>query len=204
LDTAGREERSILSTLGMGLFHQAIAGETVCGDAYAVIDQGSTIVVAVADGLGHGELAAVASRNAIAFVQANVHLTPMALVEACHAALRGTRGAVLAVVKIDRAGKTLTHAGLGNVETRIVGVAKTHYPVTVNGIAGQQARPFREASFPFYPGDLLIMHTDGISERFITNTASRRLDPQTLANRIAQEHGNSLDDQLLLIVRDEP
>jgi negative regulator of sigma-B (phosphoserine phosphatase) len=190
--------------LSVGLIQQAIVGEKVCGDSYVVIDQGETVVIAVADGLGHGPLAETASLKAIEWVRTNARLTPAAIVEACHLALRGSVGAVMAVVKIDRAGKTLTHSGLGNVETRIVGVAKTHHPVNVNGIVGQTARRFREETFPFYPGDLLIMHTDGISERFAADTASRRLDPQTLANRIVQEHGKHHDDQLLLIVRDVP
>ncbi|GGL01930.1 STAS domain-containing protein [Planomonospora parontospora] len=42
-----------------------IGEEAVCGDAFAVVEDGASTTVMVCDGLGHGEAAALASREAV-------------------------------------------------------------------------------------------------------------------------------------------
>lgn len=189
--------------LSYGLIHQPVVGETTCGDAYLVLDRGSFVLVAVVDGLGHGPHAHEAAEKAIAYLEAHAEAAPQVLLEGCHRALRGTRGAVLALARIEREHGTLIHAGLGNIETRIVTEHKVFRPVSVNGIVGHQAFKFRTETFPFAPGDLLVMHSDGISDRFEVKAASRGRDLQLLASQIAHEHGRHHDDQLLLILRDD-
>lgn len=191
-----------MGRLKYGVISVPIMGATESGDAFCVIDEGDGALIAVADGLGHGALAAEASRLAMDYIRAHPQDTPQALVAGCHRVLGRTRGAVLAVVRIDRARQCLEHVGLGNIETRIVGAEKSYRPVTVNGIAGHSARKFRCEDFPFHPGDLLIMHSDGISDRFDLSPAARGRDLQMLADQIAREHGRHHDDQLLLIARD--
>lgn len=191
-----------MGCLKYGVVSAPIMGAAESGDAFCVIEGDERTLVAVADGLGHGEQAAEASRLAMDYIRAHANETPQALVAGCHRVLSRTRGAVLAVVRIDRVRRCLEHAGLGNIETRIVGVEKTYRPVTVNGIAGHSARKFRCEDFPFHPGDLLIMHSDGISDRFDLSPAARGRDLQMLADQIAREHGRHHDDQLLLIARD--
>lgn len=189
--------------LSYGLIHQAVVGEQTCGDAYLMLDRGTFALVAVADGLGHGPEAEAASSKAIAYLESHAHMAPQQLMEGCHQALRGTRGAVLAIARIERENRQVIHSGLGNIETRIVTAEKVYHPVTVHGIVGHQARKFRSESFPFQPGDLLLMHSDGISDRFELSTKARSRDLQLLASQIAHEHGRHHDDQLLLIVRDD-
>ena len=188
--------------LSVGVVHHPIAGERESGDAYCVVDCGAFAVVAVIDGLGHGPDATLASAKACAVVRRDVDLAPEVIVQRAHEALRGTRGAVMAVVRIDRARQELVHAGIGNIETRLVGEAKVRRPITLNGIVGHSVRKVRSETFPFATGDLLILTSDGISERFDVQPASRADDVQGLANRIALAHGKATDDQTVLVVRD--
>lgn len=189
--------------LSTGVFHQPIVGEYHSGDDYIVLDFEDYFLVAVVDGLGHGPDAQTAAKRAIEHIQKHPERAVQVLLEGCHEALRGTRGAVVAIARVDRSRKMLSHAGLGNIETRLVGKDKVRRPVTVNGIVGHSARKFRVEEFPFEPGDLLLMHTDGLSDRFEISSASRSRDPQMLANQLAQEHGRIHDDQLIVVVRDE-
>jgi len=81
-----------------GSFHVAAlsvpkAGETECGDSWSVESVGGRTVFVVADGLGHGPLAADASRTAVRVFRENPHLAPAELLRKMHAALRATRGA---------------------------------------------------------------------------------------------------------------
>lgn len=193
-----------MGALTCGVVHQPVVGETLCGDAYTVIDQTTSVLVAVIDGLGHGPEAEVAAKQAIAYIEAHATQAPQVLLEGCHRALRATRGAVIAIARYDRQNKKLAYSGLGNIEARIVGAERVYRPISVNGIVGHQARKFRVEEFPFEPGDLLLMYSDGISDRFEVSAASRGRDLQMLANQIVREHGRLYDDQLLLILRDEP
>ena len=77
-------------------------GQEVCGDSWGVeqTEQASTLLVA--DGLGHGyEASPPRSRRCACFAQVRV-LAPGALVELAHKALRSSRGAAVAVARIDR------------------------------------------------------------------------------------------------------
>lgn len=188
----------------IGLIHEPMVGETHCGDAYLVLETDASVLVAVADGLGHGAEAELAAHKAIEEIRERTDQPLERILEACHLALKPTRGAVLAIARIEREHGRLVHTGLGNVESRIIARDRVFRPVTINGIAGHSARKFRTEVFPFQAGDLLIMHTDGISDRFELSAASRGRDLQMLAKQIAQSHGRTHDDQLLLIVRLDP
>lgn len=193
-----------MGALKVGLVHHPIIGEVHIGDAYCIEERDDFILVAVADGLGHGKDAHAASSKAVDYLCKHADKQPQALLEGVHDHIRGTRGAVVGIARIDRTAGTLVYAGLGNIETRIVAEEKVYRPVSVNGIVGHQARKFRQETFPFKAGDLLIMHSDGISDRFEISTLARARDPQMLANQLAQTHGRDHDDQLLLIARLEP
>jgi serine phosphatase RsbU (regulator of sigma subunit) len=193
-----------MAVLTLGIVHQPAIGERAIGDDYCVVEGDGFLLVAAVDGLGHGPEAQQAAARAVKTVREHSTLTPKVLLERVHGSLRGTRGVVIGLARIDLAAHTLVYAGLGNIEARIVSPNKTYRPICVNGIAGHQARYFREESFPFGVGDLLIMHSDGISDRFEITALARQRDPQMLANQIAHSHGKDHDDQLLLIARIEP
>lgn len=193
-----------MAAVKYGLVHHPIPGESRSGDAYCVIDRDRFFLVAVVDGLGHGQEATVASQRAIAYIERHPEQTPQRLVEGCHEALKGTRGAVMAVARVERDRRMLQHAGLGNIETRVVTLDRVRRPVTVNGIVGHALRKLRTEEFPFEPGDLLIMHSDGISDRFDLSALARARDLQMLADQLVRENGRFNDDQLMLVVRDEP
>lgn len=193
-----------MGALKWGLVHQPMIGEVHIGDDYCIEEHEDYVLVAVADGLGHGKEAHAAASMAVAYICRHADQPPQAILEGVHGHIRGTRGAVVAIARIDRKAETLVYAGLGNIEARIVAEDRVYRPVSVNGIVGHQARKFRHETFPFKVGDLLIMHSDGISDRFEISPMSRTRDPQMLANQLVQSHGRDHDDQLLLIARLEP
>jgi serine phosphatase RsbU (regulator of sigma subunit) len=188
----------------VGVVHLPATGETAIGDAYCVLPFPGQVLLAVADGLGHGEEAERAAKMAMAYVQAHPHQPLNILLEGCHRVLRGTRGVVMALVLVDMAKGPAVHAGIGNIETRVVGADKVRRPITHNGILGYQLRKVHVESFPFAAGDLILMHSDGVSERLEVSPASRLTDPQLLASQLAHAHGKHNDDQTLLIARIQP
>ncbi|MEU6812771.1 ATP-binding SpoIIE family protein phosphatase [Streptomyces sp. NPDC046831] len=147
-----------------------ISGEQVCGDTWAVrrpSEGGSdALQLLMCDGLGHGPLAArVADRAREAF-RASRHTSPAAVLQDVHHGLRGTRGAAVAIALIDLVGRRVHLSGAGNI-TALVGAGDTRTGLlSMPGIVGLQLprpRTF-EAAFP--PGAALVMHSDGLSERW--------------------------------------
>src|SRR6266566_8499309 len=85
-----------------GVATQALPGEAQSGDRHLVKPVGSTVLVAVVDGLGHGAEAGTAAQAAVAALERHATESPMPLFERCHRALHGTRGVVMSVALFAR------------------------------------------------------------------------------------------------------
>jgi anti-sigma regulatory factor (Ser/Thr protein kinase) len=141
------------------------AGEEISGDAWAATSMaGGRTLIVVADGLGHGPLAADASWAALrAFhEEAPSGRGPAEILAEIHRRLRSTRGAAVAIAEISPASEELRYAGLGNVAAVVISGAARRGLVSHNGIAGGTPTPPRELSYPFAAGSLLVMASDGI------------------------------------------
>src|SRR5277367_6116293 len=139
-------------------------GQEASGDSWGSVQSGDQITVLVADGLGHGMEANLASSEAVRILREHPTLAPQALLERCHLALRSTRGAAIAVARIDRAYEKLTFAGAGNISARIHSTQRpSQHLVSVNGTAGHQTERLREFGYPWPDDGLLQVHSDGLS-----------------------------------------
>src|SRR3954449_7476897 len=99
---------------------RALAGQGESGDAGLVVSLTGGALVAVIDGLGHGSAAATAARAAVRVLSAVAHGSTVDLARRCHAALQGTRGAVMTLACLDAARGTLEWLGIGDVEGVLV------------------------------------------------------------------------------------
>jgi anti-sigma regulatory factor (Ser/Thr protein kinase) len=180
------------------------AGEEASGDAWASVQSGDLLTVLVADGLGHGMEANLASSQAVRMLRENPHLGPQALLERCHLALRSTRGAAVAVARIDRAYEKLTFAGAGNISARIYSAQRGgQHLVSVNGTAGHQTEKLREFSYPWPVDGVLQMHSDGLSSgagvEAYPGLAGR--DPALIAGVLYRDFGRGRDDATVVVVK---
>src|SRR3989449_4254272 len=85
-----------------GVASLALPGEAESGDRHLVTPVGTGVLVAVVDGLGHGAEAASAAKAAVAALERHATESPAPLLERCHRALKGTRGAVMSVAAFSR------------------------------------------------------------------------------------------------------
>ena len=178
-----------------------INGETESGDAFAALLGGEMITGVLCDGLGHGPLAAMAARQALAAVLENPEGDPAALLRRAHEQMGGTRGGALAVAQTD--GRVVRFAGLGNVAAWILsGDTRSGLP-SVPGIAGHQARSIRQFEYPLPPGAAVVLHSDGLSSRWemrhLPGLAS--LDPLVIAAALLAEAGAHRDDAGILVLK---
>jgi anti-sigma regulatory factor (Ser/Thr protein kinase) len=144
-----------------------LAGEQVCGDTWAMrpLGEGRARVL-VADGLGHGEFAADASRKAVEVLRNGDHLSLLELLDTMHQAMKSTRGAAVAVAEIDLAAQRVLYAGVGNIAAEICHRDKTTSLVSLNGTIGAQFRKAQEFSYAWSSGASLMMHSDGIRTNY--------------------------------------
>jgi anti-sigma regulatory factor (Ser/Thr protein kinase) len=178
-----------------------ITGETECGDSYGVAREGDVLTGIVCDGLGHGPLAAAASREAVSVVRETPADEPAILLERIHRRMAGTRGGAVAIGRIE--GQTVSFAGLGNIAAWIVGNDTRQGMISVPGIAGHQARRFRQFEFTLPPEAVVILHSDGLSSRWdirqLPGLTAR--DPLAIAAALLGEAGVHRDDTGVLVLK---
>ena len=179
-------------------------GETACGDDWGIaVDARGRAMVAMADGLGHGQLAAEASRRAVNVAVDRSGDQPAMIVAQVHAALRSTRGAALAIAELETAGASVRYAGLGNISASLVSPGDSKSLVSHGGIAGHEARKIQEFAYDWPAGALLVMHSDGLSGRWdlgrYPGLAAR--DPSVVAGVLYRDYSRGRDDALVVVVR---
>jgi anti-sigma regulatory factor (Ser/Thr protein kinase) len=182
------------------------AGEEVCGDCWAVRHEGGCCVLLVADGLGHGALAAEASRAAARILRDGPRMGPAAVLQAAHAALRGTRGAAVAVAEADLAAGEVRFAGVGNVAGCIITPGgECRSMASHNGTVGHEARKFQEFVYPLPAGALLVMNSDGLTSRWNLDASPGLAvrDPALIAGVLYRDFQRGRDDVTVLVARTE-
>jgi anti-sigma regulatory factor (Ser/Thr protein kinase) len=147
----------------VGLADRPLASEVVSGDSWAVRFGEDSALMMVADGLGHGLLAADASAAAVDTFLTSKEQSPKDLVHAIHLALRGTRGAAVAVASVELGPARVRFAGLGNIAGMVVSPAKSYSLVSHNGTAGFEAPNVKEFEYPWTQDAFIVMHSDGLS-----------------------------------------
>lgn len=186
-----------------GALCSAIASEQECGDAWAIASQPGGLTMMAVDGLGHGPAAASAAQAALRCLAARPALAPRDQVEACHQALRKTTGAVLAVAHLDYASEQIRFAGIGNISACIGNIEGRQQMTSYNGVIGHSVRKVQEFSYPCPKGSLVILHSDGVSNRWdlAAYPALAACHPALIAAVLLRDFRRSSDDAQMLVVR---
>ncbi|MET0236922.1 MAG: ATP-binding SpoIIE family protein phosphatase [Kibdelosporangium sp.] len=181
-----------------------ISGEDVCGDAYAVRRTGSNrALLMLCDGAGHGPLAASASQLAVRVFCESESGDPETLVGQIHRALFGTRGGAVAVADVDADAKQVRFAGVGNIAGAVVADGQKRGMVCLPGIAGHQARKVRAFDYPLPAGATVVMHSDGMTERWTVQGRERLFTgrPLPIAMTLLRDAGTRRDDASVLVAK---
>ena len=162
-------------------------------------------VVAVLDGLGHGNEAANAADAAVAVLESRFQEPLVSLVEHCDRALVGTRGVVIGLASIDSKSNKMEWLGVGNVEGVLLRSRKDANPRRIGllmrgGVVGGNLPPLRVTELSIESQDTLVFATDGLGSGF-TRELTDRVPPRSLADALLQRHAKDDDDALILVAR---
>jgi len=192
-----------------GLITAAWAGmplaEGPSGDLPVVISGAKRAIVAVIDGLGHGSEAALAAQVAAEIVSTHAAATVAELCVSCHEGLRKTRGVVMTIASFELGSSVLEWCGVGNVDAVLFHLDPAaprarEALATRGGVLGHRLPPLKVGSQPLWPGDLLVLASDGIRSGF-SEHVQPTADPQTIADQLLETCGKSTDDALVLAAR---
>ncbi|MFF5988906.1 ATP-binding SpoIIE family protein phosphatase [Prauserella flavalba] len=184
----------------------AAPGESVSGDGWTAVNADGLVTIVLTDGLGHGPAAAAASAAAIGHVAADPGASLPVMLAAMDEDPASSRGSAVALVQLDLARGTLFFSGVGNVTARLLGPGGTRETlVSVPGIVGRRQRRGRRADplvRPWSADSWLIMHTDGVSERWNAAEWPGLLghDPATVAGWLLGQHIRWRDDACVLAI----
>ncbi|HEV3383528.1 MAG TPA: SpoIIE family protein phosphatase, partial [Gemmata sp.] len=150
---------------------RVLPGQAQSGDLFVVKQTRSRVLVAVIDGLGHGEEAAHASQLAAGILRGYDSSSLISLVRSCHEKLQGTRGAVLSLAEFNGDENTMTWLGVGNVEGVLLHrdnhVASSQESLLLRGgVLGDHPPRLGASILSVTKGDTLILATDGIRSGF--------------------------------------
>jgi len=182
-----------------------LSGESVCGDLHLVKRFKHGALLAVVDGVGHGEEAVSAAQIAVALLEKNAEDSTIALVKSCHLALASTRGVVMTLASLNEQTNKLTWLGVGNVEARLLraapaGQLPSESVLLRGGLVGYHLPELQFGVVDIRPGDLLIFATDGIHPDF-DHRVNRTESSKQIADGIMSQHFKGTDDALVLVAR---
>jgi phosphoserine phosphatase RsbX len=182
-----------------------LSGQAESGDLCLIKRVGKGTLLAVVDGLGHGQEAASAAHAAVAALDRHAHEPLIDLVRRCRDALVGLRGVVLGLAYIDPQAATLSWLGVGNIGGIVLRADLGNRPSRITMvpnagfIGGEPANPTAR-SVPLALGDTIILYSDGIRDGFAESLMLSN-SPQEIADFVIARHVKGNDDALVLVAR---
>ena len=181
----------------------AAPGEVISGDAWDIrLDGDGKATVIVADGLGHGPVAAEASAEALKAFGA-LRGSPATVLERAHPALRATRGAAVSIVELDANAGTVVYAGAGNISGRMISGIEDRSLMSQHGTLGVAIRRLRDVTCPWPEHSIVVLHSDGLATRWNLKDVGGLLqcDPGVVAGWLLRDFTRGHDDVTIVVLK---
>ncbi len=178
--------------------------EHVSGDAAVVREKDHLLFAAIVDVLGHGREANELAVDIEKFLIAQWSCSVVDLMDRLHEYLIGTRGAVAGLCLLDRRSGLLRYTGTGNTVIRRFGSGEARL-LSRPGIVGGSRRTPKEEQMTLTPGDVVLLYTDGVKDRFELSEYPQLLHhtAESITRAVVQRFGKDHDDATCLALRYE-
>ncbi|WP_265562173.1 SpoIIE family protein phosphatase [Sphingomicrobium arenosum] len=179
-------------------------GARKCGDSVAICDIGSVRTFMVCDGLGHGpEAAAAAEAARETFVDVAPEAGLQDILDEMGEAMRGTRGGVASLVRVDSENRRLDYAGIGNISTLVRRGGDFRRLAVRDGLLGSGRSKAHVESHDVDEDTIVIMHSDGINtlRDLATRTSLLHRSAPLIASRLLSDNLRGRDDASVLVAR---
>ena len=199
----GAEPPRAIRRFSHGAVSVPAAGETRCGDAWAIVQREGLASVLVVDGLGHGPDAETAALACVAAFGVAPFDPPSATLARADACMRKTRGASAAIAILDADARGVTFCGAGNIASRFTSGLGDRSFLCQNGTLGLQVGSLSDVVEAWPDHALFVMHSDGLPGRWDLRKAPGLLqcDPAIIAAWLIRDHIGGRDDAAVIVVR---
>jgi phosphoserine phosphatase RsbX len=182
-----------------------LPGQIESGDLCLIKRVGKGTLLAVVDGLGHGQEAASAAHAAVAALDRYSREPLVDLVRRCHEAVVGLRGVVLGLAYLDPQAATMTWLGVGNIGGIVLRADAGNRPPRISlvpsaGFIGAEPTHPTTRSVPLALGDTVVFFSDGIRDGFADSLVLAN-SPREIADFVITRHVKGNDDALVLVAR---
>jgi len=191
----------------VGIARRSLLNDQYCGDQSAYWQNEDRTIGCVIDGTGHGQKAEIVAKKALQYVADHLDDPLPEIFNGCDRVLRDSRGAVMDIAVVEHHTGLLTFAGIGDVGAKIFRshrMTSLHLPVQ-DGTLGRGARTVRLHSEPLDRGDVVVIHSDGVTKRIDLERYESGVfsDAQKLAESILADFGRNTDDSAVLVMKCE-
>ena len=178
--------------------------EHVSGDAAVIQEKDHLLFAAIVDVLGHGPEAHEVAADSEKFLLAHWHESVTDCMERLHQHLAGSRGAGAGLCLVDRRSGLLRYSGIGNTVIRRFGSNEVRL-LSRAGILGGSRRTPKEEQVTLVPGDVVLLYTDGVKDRFDLRDYPQLLHhtAESIARTVIQRFGKDHDDATCIALRYE-
>jgi hypothetical protein len=192
----------ILTGFDIGFGVRPADGFAGSGDAVVAREHAGRIMLAIIDVLGHGPEAHAVAVSAEAALDATSLSDPESAIMMLHDRLTNSLGAAAGIATVDSFTGHGRFVGVGNTVARVFGDTERRF-VSVDGVLGQRRPGLRPVEFSLEPGEVLVMHSDGVSSRFLLADYPmlRADEPNVIAREVIRRFGRNHDDAACLAAR---
>jgi phosphoserine phosphatase RsbX len=179
--------------------------ESVSGDLFYLKKYQDKVLIAVIDGLGHGNDAYSTSIKALESLKSFSNQSLVTIINSCHDELKNTRGVVMNLAVFDNEDQSVKWIGVGNVEGILYHKEKQDFSVQDDiiargGVVGYNIPVLKPTKMSVMPGDTFVFTTDGVDTGY-RNDIDLNQPPEKIVNQIATNYIDRSDDSLVLVVR---
>lgn len=173
-----------------------------CGDTGRMIQYDNYCFLALIDVLGHGSEARMVALSTEEYLELHYGEELIDIMQGLHEHLIGSRGAVVALCKINLNTGDLMHTAIGNITTRIFGYQSARL-LSRDGIVGYGVINPVVQKFILKHGDTLLLHSDGISEHFdeLECIGLFKQDAKVISERIMRKFSKNNDDASCIVLK---
>jgi len=182
----------------------ALTGEvSECGDTGVIVQDDETCFIALVDVLGHGKDAATVAAVAEAFLAENCRKPVADLMQGLHERLKGSRGAVAFLGRLDLATGDFRFAGIGNISAKVFGTDDPRRLMSKDGVVGYMMSTPREQILRLIPRDIVMLCSDGVREHFdiLEHPGLLRGSAENVVENMLSQLSKGDDDASCLVMR---